>query len=85
MTIVSTSLHHVSQGRNEPLRQFMSRFTKACLNIPNLHPTIAMHAITVGLKPRLFLNTLYAEPPSNMDKLRARAAKYIAIVENAEA
>jgi len=85
MTTVSTSLHHVSQGRNETLRQFMSRFTKACLNIPNLHPTVAMHAITVGLKPGLFLNTLYAEPPSNMDELRARATKYIAIEENAEA
>jgi len=85
MTTVSASLHHVSQGRNEPLRQFMSRFTKAYFNIPNLHPVVAMHTITVGLKPDLFLNTLYTEPPSNMNELRARAAKYIAIKENAKA
>lgn len=32
-----------------------------------------------------FLNALFAEPPSNMDELRARAAKYIAIKENTEA
>jgi len=75
----------MTQGKNESLRQYMGHFAKACLNIPNLHPVVAMHALIVGLKLDLFLNTLFAEPPLNIDELRARAAKYITIEENTEA
>jgi len=32
----------------------MAHFTKVYLNIPNLHPVVAMHALIVGLKPDLF-------------------------------
>jgi len=67
MATISASLHHVAQGRNEPLKQIMSRFTKACLNIPNLHLAVTMHAFIVKLRPDLFLNTLYAGPPSNTE------------------
>jgi len=63
----------------------MAQFTKATLAIPNLHPTVTMHALVVGLKPSPFLDTLYADPPPNMDSLRARAARYMSIEENEEA
>ena len=84
ITTSSASLHHVTEGKNESLRQYMARFAKACLNIPNLHPDVATRALTVGLKPDLFLNTLFAELPSNMDELRPRATN-ITIEENTEA
>jgi len=82
MATSSASLHHVTQGKNELLRQYMTRFAKVCLNISNLHPAVAMYVLTVGLKPDFFLNTLLAKPPSNMDELRAHAVKYITIKEN---
>jgi len=85
MTTSSASLHHVTQRKNESLKQYMTCFAKACLNIPNLHPTVAMRTSIVGLKSDLFLNALFVEPPSNMDKLLAHAAKYITIEENIEA
>lgn len=79
------SLQHVTQGKNESVRQYMARFAKVCLNIPNLHPVVAMHALTVWLKLGLFLNALFVERPSNMDVLWARATKYNIIEENTEA
>lgn len=60
-------------------------FSWAILNIPNLHPTVSMHALLVGLRRGKFLDTLYVEPPNDMDQLRARAARYMSIKENVEA
>ena len=59
----------------------MIRFVKACPNIPNLHPTVEMHALTMGLKPDHFWKTLFGEPPSNLEELRAHAVKYLNIEE----
>ena len=36
----STSLHNVVQGEGEGLRQYMTRFSQAMVNMPNLHPTM---------------------------------------------
>jgi len=36
-----------------------------------------MHALLVGLHLRKFLDTLYVEPPKDMDQLRVRAARYM--------
>jgi len=82
MATSSASFQHVTQGKHESLRQNMARFVKACLNIPNLHLVVAMYALTVGLKPGLFINALFVKPPSNMDELRVCAVKYITIEEN---
>jgi len=37
------------------------------------------------MKPGPFLESLYANPPPNMDSLRTRAARYMSIEENTEA
>jgi len=63
----------------------MAQFTKVIFAIPDLHPAVTMHALLVGLKPSPFLETLYADPPPNMDSLRARVAKYMSIEESIEA
>jgi len=52
--------------------------------IPDLHPIMAMESIKDGVKPGLFLDCLYADPPLNMDELRARSTRYISIGENVE-
>jgi len=59
----------MTQGKNESLRLYMARFAKAYLNIPNLHPAVALYVLTVGLKPSLFLNALFVKSSSNMDEL----------------
>jgi len=38
----------------------------------------------MGLKPSAFLDSLYADPPPNMDSLRARAVRYMSIEENTD-
>jgi len=81
----SASLHHIVQGDNESLRQYMARFTKATLLIPDLHPAVTRYALLVGLRPSEFLDSLYADPSHNMDSLRARSSRYMSIEENAEA
>jgi len=63
----------------------MAKFSRATLNILDLHPTVFMHALSVGLRPRKFLNTLYVKPPKDMDQLRARATRYMNIEENVDA
>jgi len=59
----------------------MTRFVKASLNIFDLHPTVEMHSIKVGLQLEP-LDSLYVEPPLNIDDLRTRATLYIIIKEN---
>jgi len=83
-TASSASLHHIVQRDNESFRKYMARFTKATLLIPDLHPTITRHLLLVGLKPNAFLDSLYTDPPHNMDNLQARASRYMSIKENAE-
>ena len=79
------SLDHVVQRDNELLRQYMARFTKTTLLIPDFHSAVTRHSLLVGLKSSTFLDSLYADPTPNMDSLRARAARYMGIEENANA
>jgi len=79
MVTSSVPLQHVMQGDFKSLWQYMTRFSKAMLQITNLHLTVAMHSLQVRLKPSPFLNTLYANPSENMDSLKVRAARYMSI------
>jgi len=81
----STSLQNVVQGDNESLGYYMTRFIKATLSIPDLHPAVTRHMLLVGLKPGPFLESLYADLPPNIDNLRIRVARYMSIEENTEA
>jgi len=84
MVVCSTLLHHIVQGDNESLRQYLARFNKAFLNILNLHPAVAMHSLMINLRLGTFLDSLYANPPKNMDVYHIRASSYISIEENAK-
>jgi len=82
----STSLHNVLQGEEEEgLRQYMTWFAKETLNILELHLVVAMHVLLIGLRSGKFLDTLYMDSPTNMDKLRSQVAWYINIEENVDA
>jgi len=50
----------------------MTWFAKASTNILNLHLIVVVHSILVGLCPRIFLDSLYVEPPVNTNALQAR-------------
>jgi len=81
----SASLHHIVQGDNESLRHYMTYFTKVTLLIPDLYPAVTRHSLLVGLKHSAFLDSLYADPPPNMDSLRARTARHMSIEEYVDA
>lgn len=81
----STSLHHIIQSDNKPLRQYLMRFNKVCLNILNLNPVVAMHSLMVKLHLGIFLDSLDADPPKNMNVLCVYTLRYISIEENTEA
>jgi len=49
------------QGEEERIRQYMTRFAKATLNIPDLHPIVTIHTFLIGFRPGEFLDTLLLE------------------------
>ncbi|XP_020207952.1 uncharacterized protein LOC109792914 [Cajanus cajan] len=62
----------------------MSRFNKAALEIRDLNPAVALHHLTIALKPGPFANSICKKPPSDMDDLRCRADKYMQMEELAK-
>jgi len=63
----------------------MAIFFRATLNIPSLHPIVAVHSLMIGLYPGPFFYSLYVDLPENMDALCAQASRYISMEENAGA
>ncbi|XP_020240263.1 uncharacterized protein LOC109819086 [Cajanus cajan] len=62
----------------------MRRFSKVALEIRDLNPAVALHHLTITLKPRPFTNSICKKPPTDMDDLRRRADKYMQMEELAE-
>ncbi|RRT32113.1 hypothetical protein B296_00047124 [Ensete ventricosum] len=50
----TASLLGMAQGSDEPLSQFVGRFTSQVQGIPDLHPSIAIQAFLTGLRPSRF-------------------------------
>ncbi|RRT46921.1 hypothetical protein B296_00036413 [Ensete ventricosum] len=50
----TASLLGLVQGSDEPLSQFVGQFTSQVQEIPNLHPSLAIHAFLTGLRPSRF-------------------------------
>ncbi|XP_072088602.1 uncharacterized protein [Arachis hypogaea] len=50
----SDYLNTIKQGQNESLKDYMTRFTKVAISIPDLHPEVHLHAIKSGLRPGKF-------------------------------
>ncbi|XP_015934010.1 uncharacterized protein LOC107460185 [Arachis duranensis] len=54
----SDYLTTVKQGPQESLKDYITRFTKIAMKIPNLHPEVHLHAIKSGLRPEKFQKTI---------------------------
>ncbi|XP_016195556.1 protein FAR-RED ELONGATED HYPOCOTYL 3-like [Arachis ipaensis] len=54
----SDYLNTIKQGQQESLRDYITRFTKIAMSIPDLHPEVELHAIKSGLRPGKFQETI---------------------------
>ncbi|XP_022893948.1 uncharacterized protein LOC111408418 [Olea europaea var. sylvestris] len=77
----AASLMHLRQGQNETLRDFMTRFNKERLQIPDLHITAAVSALTYAIKCEAFKMSLSKTPSKTVTELLTRAEKYINMEE----
>ncbi|XP_074351451.1 uncharacterized protein LOC141690559 [Apium graveolens] len=78
----SASLMSIVQGAKESLRDFLNRFTKEALKVPDLHDKIAMIALQQGTRDEFFKMSLAKSPPESMLQLQDRAGKYIKVEES---
>ena len=78
----SASLMNLEQGKNESLRDYLNRFTKEALKVPDLDEKVAMIALQQGTTDPYFKRSLAKHPPENMLLLQDRAGKYIKAEES---
>ncbi|XP_022858494.1 uncharacterized protein LOC111379363 [Olea europaea var. sylvestris] len=75
------SLMQLRQGQNETLHDFMTRFNKERLQIPDLHITTAVSALTYAIKCKAFKMSLSKTPSKIVIELLTRAEQYINMEE----
>ncbi|RRT32020.1 hypothetical protein B296_00048605 [Ensete ventricosum] len=74
----TASLLEMAQGSDEPLSQFVGRFTSQVQGIPDLHPSLAIQAFLTGLGPSRFFWLLIERPPMTLPEMLKRAHQYMA-------
>ncbi|XP_057761927.1 uncharacterized protein LOC130982084 [Arachis stenosperma] len=77
----SDYLNTIKQGQNESLKDYMTRFTKVAINIPDLHPEVHLHAIKSGFRPGKFQETIAIAKPKTLAEFREKAKGQIDIEE----
>ncbi|XP_072067043.1 uncharacterized protein [Arachis hypogaea] len=77
----SDYLNTIKQGPNESLKDYMTRFTKVTISIPDLHPEVHLHAIKSGLRPGKFQETIAVAKPKTLAEFREKAKGQIDIKE----
>nr|XP_025692525.1 uncharacterized protein LOC112794758 [Arachis hypogaea] len=75
----SDYLNTIKQGQHESLRDYMMRFTKIAMSIPDLHPEVELHAIKSGLRPGKFQETIAITKPKTMTEFHEKAKGQIDI------
>nr|XP_029145223.1 uncharacterized protein LOC112717554 [Arachis hypogaea] len=77
----SDYLTTIKQGPQESLKDYITRFTKVAMSIPDLHPEVHLHAIKSGLRPGKFQETIAVAKPKTLAEFREKAKGQIDIEE----
>ncbi|XP_015944279.1 uncharacterized protein LOC107469410 [Arachis duranensis] len=77
------SLLGVKQEVGEPLRDYMERFNKACLEIQYLPTEAVIIELVNGLREGPFSQSISKRHPTSLSDVQERAEKYINMEENA--
>ncbi|XP_072073807.1 uncharacterized protein [Arachis hypogaea] len=81
----SDYLGTIRQGPQESLRDYLTRFAEATMEIPDLDPAVQLHSLKVGLRPGKFRETIAITKPKTLEEFRERAAGQMEIEELREA
>ncbi|XP_015962360.1 uncharacterized protein LOC107486329 [Arachis duranensis] len=77
------SLLGVKQEVKEPLRDYMKRFNKACLEIQDLPTEAVIMGLVNGLREGPFSQSISKRHPTSLSDVQERVEKYINIEKNA--
>ncbi|XP_016185698.1 uncharacterized protein LOC107627373 [Arachis ipaensis] len=81
----SDYLGTIKQGQHESLKDYLTRFAEATMEIPDLDPKVHLHALKTGLRPGKFRETIATTKPRLLEEFRERAAGQMEIEELQEA
>ncbi|XP_016164964.1 uncharacterized protein LOC107607530 [Arachis ipaensis] len=77
----SDYLGTIRQGPQESLKDYLTRFAEATMEIPDLDPAVHLHSIKAGLRPGKFRETIAVTKPKTLEEFRERAAGQMEIKE----
>ncbi|XP_016163173.1 uncharacterized protein LOC107605718 [Arachis ipaensis] len=77
----SDYLTTIKQGLQESLKDYITRFTKVTMRIPDLHPEVHLHAIKSGLRPSKFQEAIAVAKLKTLAEFREKAKGQIDIKE----
>ncbi|XP_015969520.1 uncharacterized protein LOC107492953 [Arachis duranensis] len=75
----SDYLSTIRQGPQKSLKDYMTRFIEATMEIPDLNPAVHLHALKAGLRPKKFRETIAVTKPKTLEEFRERAARQMEI------
>ncbi|XP_016207144.1 uncharacterized protein LOC107647590 [Arachis ipaensis] len=81
----SDYLGTIKQGQHESLKDYMTRFADATMEIQDLDPAVHLHALKAGLRPGKFRETIAITKLKTLEEFRERAAGQMEIEELREA
>ncbi|XP_015945131.1 uncharacterized protein LOC107470248 [Arachis duranensis] len=81
----SDYLGTIKQGQHKSLKDYMTQFAEATMEIQDLDPAVHLHALKAGLRPGKFRETIAITKPKTLEEFRERDAGQMEIKELREA